>query len=274
MPVNLPMILQPLSAADWNLFLRLARGEGWLVPTKEQLLFQHQWRAFFLALRHCGKTCGFISAVSYRHSGWIGNLLIDPELRGQGYGKYLFEEALKVLNQPPLQRIWLTASRQGQPLYQGYGFTQVDTVTRWSATGRGKNQPITTQATLECLIAIDQDCWGEDRRDLISALAADSFLLQQPNTLAMVQTGIDLWQLGPWSAAKTDPRSARLLLDLAVTATPANKSLFVDTLDSAGLELLLRQQGFTRHGQNQLMCQGVAPALRGVMALASFGSIG
>ncbi|MBD1399729.1 GNAT family N-acetyltransferase [Pelovirga terrestris] len=268
------MVLQPLSAADWNLFLRLARGEGWLVPTKEQLLFHHQWRPFFLALRHCGTTCGFISAVSYHHSGWIGNLLIAPELRGQGYGKYLFKEALKVLNQPPLQRIWLTASRQGRSLYQGYGFTQVDTVTRWSATGRGKNQPLTALATLACLMAIEQDCWGEDRGDLISALAADSFLLQQPNTLAMVQTGMDLWQLGPWSAAKSDPRSARLLLDLAVAATPVNKTLFVDALDSAGLELLLRQRGFTRHGQNLLMYQGKMPRLRGVMALASLGSIG
>ncbi len=274
MPVKLPMILQPLSTADWNLFLRLARGEGWLVPTKEQLLFQHQWRPFFLALRHCGKTCGFISAVSYRHSGWIGNLLIDPELRGQGYGKYLFEEALKVLSQPPLQRIWLTASRQGQPLYQGYGFTQVDTVTRWSITGQGKNQPFTTQATLEYLIAIERDCWGENRRDLISALAADSFLLQQPNTVALLQAGLDLWQLGPWSAAQTDPRSARLLLEAAVAATPADKNLLVDVLDSAGLELLLRQRGFARHGQNLLMYQGETPCLGGVVALASMGSIG
>jgi GNAT superfamily N-acetyltransferase len=268
------MILQPLSTADWNLFLRLARGEGWLVPTKEQLLFQHQWRPFFLALRHYGKTCGFISAVSYRHSGWIGNLLIDPELRGQGYGRHLFEEALNILKQPPLQRIWLTASRQGQTLYQRYGFAQIDTVTRWRVTGQGRGQRLSTRATLECLNAIEQDSWGEGRRDLIRAIAADSFLLQQPNALAMVQTGIDLWQLGPWSAAQADPRSARLILDAAVAATPADKNLYVDVLDSAGLELLLRQRGFARQGQNKLMYQGEKPRLLGVMALASFGSIG
>jgi GNAT superfamily N-acetyltransferase len=268
------MILQPLSTADWSLFLRLAGGEGWLVPTKEQLLFQHQWRPFFLALRHCGKTCGFISAVSYRHSGWIGNLLIDPELRGQGYGKHLLAEALKILKQSPLQRIWLTASRQGLPLYQRYGFAQADTVTRWRVSGQGRGQRLSAEATLECLTAIEQDSWGEDRRDLLRAIAADSFLLQQPNALAMVQTGIDLWQLGPWSTAKADPRSARLLLDAAVAATPSDKNLFVDILDSAGLELLLRQRGFARQGQNKLMYQGMPPRMHGVMALASFGSIG
>ncbi len=268
------MLVQPLSAADWNLFLCLARGESWIVPLKEQLLFQHQWKSYFLALRHAGKTCGFVSAVSYRHSGWIGNLLVDPNLRGRGYGHFLFEEALKFLQQRPLKRIWLTASEQGRPLYEGYGFQQIDRVIRWSSPGRGGPMPVPAVATLNCLIALEQDCWSEDRRDLIQALALESVLLQQPDQLALLQAGLDVWQLGPWSAARTDSRSTRLLLDAAIAATPADKSLFVDILGSAGLELLLRQTGFVRCGHNSLMCQGDVPRLHGVMALASFGSIG
>ena len=270
------MTIQQPSSADWTLFLRWAGQEGWRVPCKEQLLFQHQWRPFFFALRHGGATRGFVSAVGYRHSGWIGNLLIDPQHRGQGYGKRLLEEALNFLNQRQLKHIWLTASDQGAPLYQRYGFNQIDTVTRWSTIGNGGDcgQMAEVQATLNCLIALEQDCWGEDRRDLIQALALESTLLQQPNHLALLQAGLDVWQLGPWSAVKTDPRSARLLLDAAVAATPADKSLFVDILDSAGLELLLRQSGFIRQGHNKLMYQGETPRLRNVMALASFGSIG
>jgi len=268
------MTIQQPTSADWKLFLRWAAQEGWRVPLKEQLLFQHQWWPFFFTLRHDGATRGFVSAVGYRHSGWIGNLLIDPQHRGEGYGKRLFKEALKFLNQRRLKRIWLTASEQGAPLYQRYGFEQVDTVTRWSTTGSGCRQVADVQATLSCLIALEQDCWGEDRSDLIHALALESSLLQQPNHLALLQAGFDVCQLGPWSAARTDPRSVRLLLDAALAATPADKRLFVDVLDSAGLELLLRQAGFTRHGHNKLMCQGDTPRLRGVMALASFGSVG
>jgi N-acetylglutamate synthase-like GNAT family acetyltransferase len=268
------MMIQQPTSTDWALFLRCAAHEGWRVPFREQLLFQHQWRSFFFAWRDKGATRGFVSAVGYRHSGWIGNLLIGPQYRGQGDGKRLFEEALKFINQRQLKRIWLTASDQGAPLYQRYGFEQVDTVTRWSAAGRGCGQASDVQATLNCLIALEQDCWGEDRRDLIHALALESSLLQQTNHLALLQAGLDLWQLGPWSAAKTDPRSARLLLDAAVAATPADKELLVDVLDSAGLELLLRQCGFARHGQNLLMYQGEKPSLAGVMALASLGSIG
>jgi GNAT superfamily N-acetyltransferase len=268
------MTIQQPTSADWTLFLRWAQQEGWRVPCKEQLLFQHPWRPFFFALRHDGATRGFFSAVGYRHSGWIGNLLIDPLHRGQGYGKKLFEEALTFLKQRQLKRIWLTASDQGAPLYQRYGFNQIDRVTRWSVAGSGCGQAAEVQATLNCLIALEQDCWGEDRRDLIHALAIESTLLQQPNHLALLQAGLDVWQLGPWSAAKTDPRSARLLLDTAVAATPADKNLYVDVLDSAGLELLLRQRGFTRQGHNKLMYQGETPRLYGVMALASFGSIG
>lgn len=268
------MITQPLSTSDWNLFLRLARSESWHIPVKEQLLFQHQWRPYFLALRQGGKTCGFVSVVSFRHSGWIGNLLIDPELRGRGYGKYLFEEALKVLNQRPLRRIWLTASVQGQLLYKRYGFEQIDTVVRWSAPGQGRGQLPANHATLECLAALEQDCWGEDRRDLLRTIATDALLLQQPNTLAMLQTGIDLFQLGPWSTAQINPRYTRLLLDSALCATPVDKSLFIDGLQASGIELILRQAGFVRHGQNSLMLRGESPNLSGVMALASFGSFG
>ncbi|MFO7812358.1 MAG: GNAT family N-acetyltransferase [Pelovirga sp.] len=268
------MMIQQPTSADWNLFLRWAAQEEWFVPLKEQLLFQHQWRPFFFAFGDGGAPRGFVSAVGYRQSGWIGNLLIDPQHRGEGYGKYLFEEALKFLNQRQVKRIWLTASDQGAPLYQRYGFEQIDTVTRWSATGSGYVQAAEVQGTLNCLIALEQDCWGEDRRDVIHALALESALLQQPNHLALLQAGLDVWQLGPWSAAKTDPRSARLLLDAAVAATPTDKNLLVDVLDSAGLELLLRQRGFARYGQNLLMYQGKTPRLRGVMALASLGSIG
>lgn len=105
------MIRQPLSAEDWNLFLRLAKGERWQVPFTEQLLFQHQWRPCFLALRHAGRTCGFISVVSDRHSGGIGNLLVDPDLRPRGYGRFLFKDALTLLQQRPRQRIWGTMLR-------------------------------------------------------------------------------------------------------------------------------------------------------------------
>lgn len=268
------MTIRLPTTADWKIFLSWAELEGWRVPFKEQLLFQHQWRPFFFALHDKGATRGFVSAVGYHYSGWIGNLLIDPQHRGEGYGKRLLEEALKFLNQRRLKRIWLTASDQGAPLYQRYGFEQVDTVTRWCATGSGGGQAADVPATLNCLITLDQDCWGEGRRDLIHALAVESILLQQPDHLALLQAGLDVWQLGPWSAARTDPRSARLLLDTALAVTPADKKLFVDVLDSAGLELLMRQHAFSRRGHNKLMYRGIAPTLRGVMALASFGSIG
>lgn len=266
--------IQQPTGNDWPLFLRWADQEGWTVPLREQLLFQHQWRPFFFSLTHNGKTCGFVSAVGYRHSGWIGNLLIDPRCRGQGYGRKLFEEALSFLRQRQLKRVWLTASRQGASLYQGYGFQQIDTIIRWSAAGKGDTLPKPSQAVLHCLSALEQDSWGEDRGDLINALALDSILLQQRENLALLQSGLDVWQLGPWSRTGTDPRQLRSLLDAAVAATPTGKHLFVDVLASAGLELMLRQAGFVRHGDNSLMYQGETPQLRGVIALASFGSIG
>ena len=88
------MTFLPLGDDDWRLFLRWAADEGWAVPLREQLLFQGQWRPYFFALHHKGQVVGFVSAVIYRDSGWIGNLLVDPQQRGCGYGARLFDFAL------------------------------------------------------------------------------------------------------------------------------------------------------------------------------------
>lgn len=263
-----------LSEDDWQLFLSWATVENWRVSFQEQRLFQNQWRPYFFALHTAGAIRGFVSAVAYKESGWIGNLLVSEPNRGYGYGSALFDFALEFLRQSRLKRIWLTASETGQPIYQRRGFTVVDRVERWTNRGLGFSAEATNQSVGE-LIELDKNSWGESRAPLINALADDGYILRSGNAVGLLQPGISSWQLGPWLSTDKNPQENRRLLKSAVEKTAADKELLVDVLASAEVELILRACGFHKSGSNQLMvlCDN-AVALDGVMGLASLGSIG
>lgn len=264
-----------LTAEDWRLFLAWAVVENWQVPLAEQRLFQNRWRSHFFALRDEDGVRGFISAVAYPESGWIGNLLVDPGCRGRGYGSALFDFALDFLRRKQLPRIWLTASESGLPLYQRRGFARIDRVERWQGRGLGGSELQPLKSVQE-LIALDRLCWGESRAPLLDAVAAEGEICRSGGTLALLQPGVPNGQLGPWLSPQRCPRENRLLLAEALQKTPHGRLLIVELLVSAELGLLLHGAGFSMTGSNELMCfaEQTAPDLDGVVALASLGSIG
>ena len=268
------MEFAPPTVCEWPLFHAWAGAENWRVPLREEQLFQDQWWAHFFVLRVAGRPQGFVSAVAYKESGWIGNLLVDPASRGRGFGAALFDFAVARLRQAAVRRIWLTASSDGLPLYQRRGFLLCDRIERWQGQGQGGGDRA-QQALLEELIALDTRCWGEDRSPLVTALAMPGMILQQGESLALLQPDPAAWQIGPWLSPNRCPRESRLLLLQALERTPAGRPLVVDLLLSSGIGPLLRSAGFSMTGSNELMCLGERPpALEGVVSLASLGSIG
>ena len=269
------MRILALAAEDWEQFVVLATAEGWKIPFQEQRLFQNQWRPCFFVLKERGRSCGFISAVAYQSSGWIGNLLVAPQQRGKGYGAALFDFALALLRQSQPQRIWLTASAQGAPLYRKRGFAVVDRVERWSAQGKAVNNAFAGDFDPGQLTELDCRCWGESRAPLLKHLCADGPIIASGHSQALLQAGVEFWQMGPWLSAGSCPADDRSIPLRALQTTPAGKMLVADILESAGQTLNLRSAGFSRSGSTELMCLSLKPVqISGVMALASLGSIG
>lgn len=273
-------MIKPINNGDWETFHLWAKKENWTISFQEQRLFQNQWRPCFFALWDQGSCCGFISVVIYKTSGWIGNLLVDPAKRGYGYGSRLFDFAMLHLEESQLERIWLTASVQGAPLYRKRGFVKVDQIIRWTGLGAGgddKQRGKASSATLEELIELDHHCWKESRRPLLSLLADDGIILKEENSIALLQPGRDFWQVGPWLTDGDDSQGCRRrLLDEMINHTPQGIPLFVDIFESSGLDLVLRQFEFEPNSRNELMCRSLTPVgdISGVDALASLGSIG
>ena len=99
----------------------MAAEEGWRIPEVERRLFQGVWTNQALALVEDEIFCGLVTAVAHQRSGWIGNLIVPSPLRGRGYGQRLFRAALELLKRCGVKTACLTASEQGQPLYEKAG---------------------------------------------------------------------------------------------------------------------------------------------------------
>lgn len=281
------------TAGDWAWFCQSAKQEGWRVPTGEPALYSRLAGGRALVLRRGDQPVGLVTLLLHEHSGWIGNLLVAPAWRGQGCGGRLFRQALQLARQAGIRRLWLTASRQGQPLYQRLGFEPVAAMLRWQGRGLAQPQAAALPAPaandgqpLTQLLAADRQIWGEDRQKLLAALAPTGLLVQQPaNPLTSAQLALlqpvaaGVWLLGPWlnSGAPTSaPQQLEPLLTAARQRLPGSALLLADLVQPApALCAELARCGQLTQGVNILMGHNVAglPAA-GLIALASLGSCG
>lgn len=264
--------------ADWDMFFRLADAERWRVPAVERRLFAGPWQASALALVDDRDCCGLVTAVAHERSGWIGNLIVPPLLRGHGYGALLFTAALASLERCGLASVWLTASPLGQPIYEKSGFRVVDEIERWvlhMPAGAAGNRTSAT-ADADMLHACDMAAWGEERTLLLEALEDTGRVFAVGDTVALLQQEPGLQVIGPWYSPSACPRANRRLLEQLVAAAAPGGDLIVDLLASSPVRPLLDAAGFGNTGRNALMVRGEGDTadLSMMVSLASLGSVG
>jgi GNAT superfamily N-acetyltransferase len=109
---------------------------------------------------------------------WIGMVLVDRDHRRRGYGRQLFEHAMRYLNDRGVRTIGLDATPLGKTMYDRLGFRDVSLLERWRGTvselppGAGSVRPF-HPTDLPSLAAFDARAFGLDRARLLSRLAAD-----------------------------------------------------------------------------------------------------
>lgn len=271
------MIRQP-KPADWEIFYGLAAEEGWRVPQVERQLFMGPWSDCAKVLEVDGNFAGLVTAVAHEHSGWIGNLIIPPRLRGRGYGGKLFLAARDDLADRGISKVWLTASALGQTLYEKSGFATVDRIERWVLVRRaafpsGLGSKNSVEKTLW---DADRMAWGEDRTNLLKQLSRQDQLFTCDDSVALLQKGADVQIIGPWYSQSACPRANRQLLQELLAAADPNIEIVADLLASSPLRQLLAAAGFARSGETALMMHGKGHTtnLERMVSLASLGSFG
>jgi ribosomal protein S18 acetylase RimI-like enzyme len=274
------MTIEPFREGDVAEFLKMAAAECWVA---EQWEFDFLLAAFpegCLCMRDsAGKGIAFVTSLQHEKSGWIGNLIVAEEFRGQGLGEALFRKSMEALQASGVETFWLTASSSGRSLYEKFGFNSLDAVIRWSGCGQqrhpGHSHPTDLVAASTSVGCIDHQAWGDRRDALLAATIDRGRLLREESGFVTIQPCGAAIQLGPFSAL--DSRSAEHLYDAALSSVSRETRVYVDApLSNRSAMRLFRRRGMRITGSTELMYAGVRPVYQPdlLYGLATMGSCG
>src|SRR5256885_8448307 len=98
MPEHTDLVLRPMTRAEVDLAIEWAAQEGWNPGLRDAENFYAADPNGFFVAELSGRPAGCISAVAYDATfGFLGLYIVKPELRGQGVGLQLWQQAMDYL---------------------------------------------------------------------------------------------------------------------------------------------------------------------------------
>lgn len=173
-----------------------------------------------------GVACG----VAFGPTGWLGNVAVEEDLRGQGLGRALSAKAVDGLRQAGVETVLLTATKLGQPIYERLGFAD-DGVSygvwdRGSAPNFACDPSATVQAAaIDDVLEQDAAATGEDRRSYLTPFAGQARV-----PAGKQQAGY--WMALPWGGGPViaaSPASARPLILEMLRNGPGSRLVFPES---------------------------------------------
>ncbi|MBK8884959.1 MAG: GNAT family N-acetyltransferase [Bacteroidales bacterium] len=121
MAENKSILIRQMMPEDLDQALDLSVTEGWNQTMKDwRLLLDNPLNVCIVAEKD-NRVAGTATALNHGNRvAWIGMVLVDKLLRGQGAGKMLLESIIERLNDVP--SVKLDATPAGEPLYRKLGF--------------------------------------------------------------------------------------------------------------------------------------------------------
>lgn len=146
--------------------------------------------------------------------GWLGMVIVHPDLRGIGLGSALVDRVLASWDAGPGHVIGLDATEFGAPLYQRRGFETVAHIDRWLGVAAGEGQPPPGRAARAAGVPDSLDALGGvDVRRAAAAdledLAALDLRLARLDRAALLQRLVTEGSANAGSAAGTTVLVAR-----------------------------------------------------------------
>ncbi len=193
-------------------------------------LYDHDPQGCFIA-RLEGQPAGICIATPYRHSGFIGELVVRPEMRRHGIGAALLDRAVSYLRRRELSTVYLDGVAAAVLLYERHGFRQICRSLRFYGRIPGRRHPQVRPVRagdLPEIYSLDRGAFGDDRSyflerrwrlfpQLFKALLVDGSLCGYI-TARRVEGFVFA---GPWVVAPGVGDALPLLEDLACEAMDA-----------------------------------------------------
>jgi ribosomal protein S18 acetylase RimI-like enzyme len=165
------LYIRTMAPSDLDFAGTCTAAEGWLTETRQSFegFYAHAPAGCFVAELD-GKRVGICVATGYDTYGFVGELIVVPEARGQGIGSRLLEHAISYLHGRGVQNILLDGVVAAVSLYERAGFRKVCRSLRFGGPVVGKSHARVRsmrRANLDAALALDREAFGQDRRFLL-----------------------------------------------------------------------------------------------------------
>jgi ribosomal protein S18 acetylase RimI-like enzyme len=212
---------------------------------------------------------GMVTATSFGRSGWIGNLIVEPDFRNRGIGRSLMERAIESLCGKGAKTIRLEADPLGVPLYRKLDFVDEFESCRLRLP-ESKNRPRfdaeavepMTTGDLDEVAALDTEIVGPKRRSFLELkfLAAQLALVRRRDgkivASLLASPNNQGFRIAPCTALEHE--DARCLINAAISAASGAPVLIgLPALNTAGLDML-GELGFDKAASSLRMRLGPA----------------
>ena len=143
--------------ADWERFLA-AEPDG---------CFLAEWN---------GGPAGTATTIIYSQAlAWIGMVLVHPDFRRLGIGRALLERCIEHLRSREVRCIKLDATPLGKKVYDGLGFVEEWTLTRWERAVANSPKLERASSIRDCqdanaIESLDVEAFGTSRRKVLEPL--------------------------------------------------------------------------------------------------------
>lgn len=243
---------------DLDQALSLSNAEGWNQTEKDWRLLLENPLNTCLVAEHNNKIAGTATAINHSNEvAWIGMVLVDKSLRGQGAGKMLLKYIIDALKH--IKSIKLDATPAGQPLYQNLGFKEEHIILRMTNnclnnfhSEKTSDEPVQIDSSvLSEVIKHDKIIFGADRTYLLQTLFKNypekAFIIkknEKPDAYIFGRGGNRFNYIGPVFAYSSD--SARIIISKALDSLN-NQPIALDILqDKEELIKWLELIGFVK----------------------------
>jgi predicted GNAT family N-acyltransferase len=268
-------IIRPMRTDDVGKALDLSMNEGWNQTLKDWELLLHNPDNVCIVAEKDQRVAGTATALNHGNKvAWIGMVLVDKSLRGQGAGKMLLESIIEKLRN--VESLKLDATPAGEPLYRKLGFIEEYKIFRMTCDGlRFKSEKFNGAGissidmnSLPEIVKLDRLIFGADRsyllENLLKIYPEKAFLFEsegRPQGFIFGRDGSRFNYMGPVIALSED--SARNLISKALGAlndqsialdVPEDKAGLISWLESVGF---IKQRHFVRMYLKSNPCPGI-----------------
>ena len=246
--------IRPMGMEDLAFAAECTRAEGWVSENLDML------ESFFLrdsesclVAEEDGKQAGICIATDYGRYGFIGELIVRPEVRGRGIGAALLNEGVELLRKRGVETVYLDGVVKAVKLYERNGFRKVCRSWRFSGKLKGKISPRVRPMTiddLEQVIELDKLYFEADRgfflRSRFELFPELCIVSEQARGITgyLMGRGGETWvAAGPWLREGENRNPPELLYALASKA--GDRTISMGILDSnSDACRLMRSLGF------------------------------